>query len=140
VSVIRFSETTANFDEQAMPFDERIAQRVRDILAEECPAKERGMFGGLALVVNGHMCCGIVGEDLVVRVGAERHEQALSQPHARAMDFTGRPMTGFVYVGLVALAQRRLSRPGSSAVCILSCRCHQNEHLACHRDSRPGEL
>jgi len=82
-----------------MPFDERVAQRVRDILAEECPAKERRMFGGLAFMVNGHMCCGIVGEDLVVRVGAEGHEQALSQPHARAMDFTGRPMTGFVYVG-----------------------------------------
>ncbi len=82
-----------------MAFDERIAQRVRDILGEECPAKERRMFGGLAFMVNGHMCCGIVGGDLVVRVGAEGHEQALSQPHARAMDFTGRPMKGFVYVG-----------------------------------------
>ncbi len=57
------------------------------------------MFGGVAFMVNGHMCCGLVGEDLVVRVGAEEHEQALSQPHARAMDFTGRPMRGFVYVG-----------------------------------------
>jgi len=57
------------------------------------------MFGGLAFMVNGHMCCGIVREDLVVRVGADTHEQALSQPHARAMDFTGRPMKGFVYVG-----------------------------------------
>jgi len=82
-----------------MPFDEHIAQRVRDILAEECPAKERRMFGGLAFMVNGHMCCGIVGEDLVVRVGPEGQEEALSQPHARAMDFTGRPMKGFVYVG-----------------------------------------
>ncbi len=82
-----------------MPFDERLAQRIRDILAEECHAKGRRMFGGLAFMVNGHICCGIVGEDLVVRVGAEGHEQALSQPHARAMDFTGRPMKGFVYVG-----------------------------------------
>jgi len=57
------------------------------------------MFGGLAFMVKGHMCCGIVGEDLVVRVGADAHEEALSQPHARAMDFTGRPMKGFVYVG-----------------------------------------
>lgn len=57
------------------------------------------MFGGLAFMVNGHMCCGIVGENLVVRVGAEAYERALSQPHARAMDFTGRPMKGFVYVG-----------------------------------------
>jgi len=81
-----------------MPFDVRLAQRVRDILAEECQAKERRMFGGLAFMVNGHMCCGIVGEDLVVRVGATAHKQALSRPHARAMDFTGRPMKGFVYV------------------------------------------
>ena len=82
-----------------MPFDERLAQRVRDILAEECTARERRMFGGLAFMVNGHMCCGIVGEDLVVRVGADEHKQALSQPHARPMDFTGRQMKGFVYVG-----------------------------------------
>jgi TfoX/Sxy family transcriptional regulator of competence genes len=56
------------------------------------------MFGGLAFIVNGHMCCGIVGEDLVIRVGAEEHEKALYQPHVRAMDFTGRPMKGFVYL------------------------------------------
>ncbi len=57
------------------------------------------MFGGLAFMVNGHMCCGIVGEDLVVRTGVGTYHEALSQPHARPMDFTGRPMRGFVYVG-----------------------------------------
>jgi hypothetical protein len=57
------------------------------------------MFGGLAFMVNGHMCCGIVGEELVVRVGADAHERSISRPHARAMDFTGRPMKGLVYVG-----------------------------------------
>ena len=57
------------------------------------------MFGGLAFMANGHMCCGIVGEEFVVRVGADGYEQALSQPHARPMDFTGRQMKGFVYVG-----------------------------------------
>lgn len=57
------------------------------------------MFGGLAFMVNGHMCCGIVGEDLVVRVGVDAHEQVVSRPHAREMDFTGRSMKGFVYVG-----------------------------------------
>src|SRR5258708_2235463 len=81
-----------------MPFDERLAQRVRDILAEEC-LKEKRMFGGLAFMVNGHMCCGIVGEDLVVRRGPDGYHGALSQPHARPMDFTRRPMRGFVYVG-----------------------------------------
>src|SRR5262245_42712999 len=82
-----------------MSFDKRLAQRVRDLLTAECVAKERQMFGGLAFMVNGHMCCGIVGDDLVVRVGSEAHEQALAQSNARPMDFTGRSMKGFVYVG-----------------------------------------
>jgi TfoX N-terminal domain len=56
------------------------------------------MFGGLAFIVNGHMCCGIVGKDLVVRTVPDGSEQALGQPHARPMDFTGRPMKGFVFV------------------------------------------
>jgi hypothetical protein len=57
------------------------------------------MFGGLTFMVSGHMCCGIVGEDLVVRVGPDWYEKALALPNARAMDFTGREMKGFVYVG-----------------------------------------
>ena len=57
------------------------------------------MFGGLAFMVNGHMCCGIVGRNFVVRTGPKQYEAALSKPHARPMDFTGRPMRGFVYVG-----------------------------------------
>lgn len=81
-----------------MAFDEHTAQRVRDILAEECVANEKRMFGGLAFMVNGHMCCGIVGQDLVVRIEPDEHQKALSHPHVRAMDFTGRPMKGFVYL------------------------------------------
>jgi len=57
------------------------------------------MFGGLAFMVNGHMCCGIVGGDLVVRTGPDKFEAALCRPNTRPMDFTGRPMRGFVYVG-----------------------------------------
>ena len=56
------------------------------------------MFGGLAFMLNGHMCCGIVGDNFVVRTGPDKFEAALSRPHARPMDFTGRPMRGFVYV------------------------------------------
>lgn len=56
------------------------------------------MFGGLAFMVRGHMCCGIVGKDFVVRTGSDEYEAALSQPHARPMDFTGCAMRGFVYV------------------------------------------
>ncbi len=60
---------------------------------------ERKMFGGLAFMVRGHMACGIVGDDLMLRLGVESAEQALDRPPVRRMDFTGRPMTGMVYVG-----------------------------------------
>jgi len=87
-----------------MPFDDHVAHRLREILAGEVmdsegvTIKDKRMFGGLAIMVNGHMCCGIVRRKLVVRVGGNDYEQALSQPHASPMDFTGRAMRGFVYV------------------------------------------
>ena len=56
------------------------------------------MFGGVAFMLRGSMFVGIVKEDLMVRVGAEAHEGALREPHARTMDFTGKPMRGYVYV------------------------------------------
>ncbi len=82
-----------------MPFDESLAERVRSLLGGDYSLKEKRMFGGLAFMVNGYMCCGIVDKSLVVRVGVKGYRKALSQPHARPMDFTGRPMRGFVYVG-----------------------------------------
>jgi hypothetical protein len=56
------------------------------------------MFGGIAFMVSGHMCCGVLGEELMVRVGPEAYDEALKQPQARALDFTGRPMRGMIYV------------------------------------------
>ena len=56
------------------------------------------MFGGWALMLDGHMACGMIGDELLARVGAEAYEDALDLPHVRPMDFTGRPMTGFVIV------------------------------------------
>ena len=82
-----------------MPYDEGLAQRVRDVLEERPGIAEKKMFGGLAFLLGGKMCVGIVREDLMVRVGPDEYAKAVRQPHARAMDFTGRPMKGFVYVG-----------------------------------------
>jgi len=56
------------------------------------------MFGGLAYMVNGHMCVGILEDRLIARVGPTAYEDCLELPYARAMDFTGRPMNGFIYV------------------------------------------
>lgn len=82
-----------------MAYDKTLAERVRKILATHNRVTEKKMFGGLAFLLGGRMCCGVLNDDLVVRVGSECHAAALSRPHARPMDFTGRPLTGFVYVG-----------------------------------------
>ncbi len=81
-----------------MPYDEKLADRVRTILGARKDLVEKKMFGGLAFMLNGHMCVGVTQEDLMVRVGADAYQSALEKPHARPMDFTGRPLKGFVYV------------------------------------------
>jgi TfoX/Sxy family transcriptional regulator of competence genes len=81
-----------------MAYDENVAQRVRDMLDGIPGVTEKKMFGGIAFMVNGNMCSGVVNRELMMRVGAEQYKEALSQPYARPMDFTGKPMKGFVYV------------------------------------------
>ena len=93
-----------------MAYDEKLADRVRDILEGDPGVSERKMFGGLAFMVDGHMACGIAGDDLMLRLGAEGAEAALQKPHVRPMDFTGRPMTGNG-VRRAAGPSRRLARP-----------------------------
>ena len=90
-----------------MAFDEQLAERIRETLSDHDGVAERHMFGGLAFMVDGHMCVGVVRGDLMVRVGPEQHQQALGKPHARTMDFTGRPMKGFVYVAPDGVASDR---------------------------------
>lgn len=81
-----------------MAYDEGLAQRIRETLAESDGTVEKKMFGGLAFMLHGNMCIGVSGDDLMVRVGPEAYAEALAQPHARQMDFTGKPLRGFVYV------------------------------------------
>lgn len=83
-----------------MAYDEGLAQRLREALEDEPGLAEKKMFGGLAFLIGGHMCCGVVGDELMVRVGPDAYEEALAAPHAREMDFTGRPMRGLVTVGV----------------------------------------
>jgi hypothetical protein len=81
-----------------MAYDEGLAQRLRDQLHPSTKITERKMFGGLAFMSNGHMCVGILGETLMARVGPDNYEAALNRPHVRRMDFTGKPMRGYVFV------------------------------------------
>jgi hypothetical protein len=78
--------------------DPELADRVRESLASRTSFAERSMFGGLAFMVEGHMACGVIGDDLVLRLGPEGSDDALDRPDVRPMDFTGRPMKSYVYV------------------------------------------
>ncbi len=81
-----------------MAYDETLAQRMREVLADEPGVVEKKMFGGLAFMVRGNMCCGIVKDELMLRVGKDLFDEAMARPHSRVMDFTHRPMPGMVYV------------------------------------------
>ena len=84
-----------------MAYDERLAQRVRDILDVRPELSERRMFGGIAFMIAGNMAVGVIGDDLMVRLDPADAEQALTEPDVRPMDFTGKPMKGMVYVDSV---------------------------------------
>lgn len=82
-----------------MAYDPVLAERIRVELSRHVEFTEKKMFGGLSFLVNGNMCCGVTGSDLVLRLTPEGVERALEQPHTRPMDFTGKPMKSMVYVG-----------------------------------------
>jgi TfoX/Sxy family transcriptional regulator of competence genes len=81
-----------------LAYDEELAERVRDLLSARSDFSERKMFGGIAFMVAGNMACGVLGEDLIVRLGDEEAEKALGEDGVRPFDFTGRPMKTTVYV------------------------------------------
>ena len=81
-----------------MAYNELLASRIRDVLAPHEGVSERKMFGGIAFMLNGNMCCGVVGDELMLRLGDEGAAEALKNRYAREMDFTGRPMKSMVYV------------------------------------------
>ena len=86
-----------------MAYDEALAERVRDLLLHRGDLTERKMFGGIAWMVSGNMACGVLDEDLIVRLAHDEAEQALAEQHTRQFDFTGRPSRGMVVVEAPAL-------------------------------------
>jgi len=90
-----------------MAYSEALAKRVREALARERAVREIKMFGGLTFMVRGHMAVGIVGEELMVRVGPDGYRRALARAHAREMDFTGRSIKGFVFVEPAGIRTKR---------------------------------
>lgn len=83
-----------------MPYNELLADRIRQILADKNAkvTEEKKMFGGLCFMVDHKMCIGIIKEDIMARIGVDAEETARRRLGARPMDFTKRPMKGYVFV------------------------------------------
>jgi hypothetical protein len=79
-------------------YDAKVADRLRGLLADRTDVVEKPMVGGLSFVVNGHMCCGVNGSALMIRVGPDGREQALTERHVRPLEMGGRPVRSFVLI------------------------------------------
>jgi TfoX/Sxy family transcriptional regulator of competence genes len=79
-------------------YDEALADRVRELISVRGEVREQKMFGGIAWMLDGNMACGVVGDDLLVRVGPEDTDRALAEEHTRPFEMGGRTSRGFVLV------------------------------------------
>ncbi len=93
-----------------MACDERLVARIRGVLRRTANVRERRMFGGVCFTLNGNMFCGVVKDEIMVRVGPAQYLSALRTPNAREMDFTGRPMAGYVFVDKAGFASEAALR------------------------------
>jgi hypothetical protein len=91
-------------------YDERLVKRLRRVFADRPDVVEKKMFGGIAFMVRGHMCCGVNEDALMARVGPDQYEQSLARGHARKKDFTGKPMKGFIYFAREGIASAKALR------------------------------
>ena len=90
-----------------MAYNENLAERIRAALAKKRDVEEKKMMGGLTFMVNGKMCVGILKDDLMARIDPSAYEAALRKKGCREMNFTGRPMKGFVFVGPAGTANKK---------------------------------
>ena len=81
-----------------MAYDEGLAERIHAHIGVRDGLNDRKMFGGIAWMLDGNMAVGVIGDELIVRVGPENTERALAEPNTRPFDTMGRPAKGFVMV------------------------------------------
>jgi TfoX/Sxy family transcriptional regulator of competence genes len=81
-----------------MAYNENLADRIRESLVKVPKVDEKRMFGGVCFMVDGKMCAGVVKDDMMCRIDPDVEADVLGKPGCRPMDFTGRPMKGYVYV------------------------------------------
>jgi TfoX/Sxy family transcriptional regulator of competence genes len=83
-----------------MAYNETLANKIREILASKTSdIEEKKMMGGLTFMINGKMCVGVINDDLMARIDHNVYEDALTKKGCREMDFTGKPMKGYVFIG-----------------------------------------
>ena len=90
-----------------MAFDQKLADRIREAIGEIPDVEEKFMFGGVCFMVNGKMCIGVVKDDMMCRIDPAMEETALEKNGCRPMDFTGRPMKGYVYVSEEGMKKKK---------------------------------
>ena len=88
-----------------MAYDEALAERVRSLVTARSEVTERKMFGGITWMLGGNMACGVMGEDLCVKLSVEDAERALTEPGTRPFEMSGRPAKAFVVVAGSAVAE-----------------------------------
>jgi TfoX/Sxy family transcriptional regulator of competence genes len=90
-----------------MPYNEKLADRIREQLVEKRKVEEKQMMGGLAFMVNDKMCVGVWKDEMMCRIDPEVREEALSKTGCRVMDITGKPMKGFVLVDETGMRSKK---------------------------------
>lgn len=81
-----------------MAFDEKLVERIRESLADIKMVEEKNMFGGVCFMVESKMCIGVVKDEMMCRIDPEMDKIVLEKPGCRRMDFTGKPMNGYVFI------------------------------------------
>jgi TfoX/Sxy family transcriptional regulator of competence genes len=81
-----------------MAFDEKLVDRIRESLVDIKKVEERNMFGGVCFMVKGKMCIGVVKNEMMCRIDPKLDEIVLEKEGCRQMDFTGKPMKGYVFI------------------------------------------
>src|SRR3954463_3487986 len=95
-----------------MAYDEDLANRIRELMAEESAVTEMRMFGGLAFLIGGNMSVAASGQGgLMVRVAPEETDALLEKPHARTFQMRGRPMNGWLRVDAEGVRTKRQLEP-----------------------------
>lgn len=81
-----------------MPYDIKLVERLRELLLGEPNVEERKMFGGYCFLIEKHMCCGVVGDNLLARVGPEHYSKCVSQNYVKQLEYAGRPVADIVSI------------------------------------------